>query len=167
MRSSKTVEPRLLLIDRNSLKQQLRATVFRNCEIAVHTTDSLSDALRLCKIQRYDMVLLAADEDSEASLICSELRKAVPRQRIALLIGPPAYLREMRAGEDGSGHRPTRPTPRLKIVELQRTQWSALMDRLLATPSSHSSNRPGHARANTEVGDRDNLKSSNKLVTIA
>jgi hypothetical protein len=124
----------ILLIDRNSLKQQLRATVFRNCEIDVHTTDSVSDALRLCRLQPYDMVLLAADQHSgEASRICGELLKASPRQRIALLVGPPKYLLEIgfRKGQVPSDH--VSSGRRLHLVEPQPqpTQWRVLMDRLL------------------------------------
>jgi hypothetical protein len=75
LRFAKTAEPTVLLIDRNPLKQQLRATVLRNCEIDVRTTDNLAEAQRLCRIQRYDMILLAADGDSDAALISSELWK--------------------------------------------------------------------------------------------
>jgi hypothetical protein len=94
VRFPKTAEPTVLLIDRNPLKQQLRATVLRNCEIDVRTTDNLAEAQRLCRIQRYDMILLAADGDSDAALISSELWKVSPRQRISLFVGPPKYLKE-------------------------------------------------------------------------
>jgi hypothetical protein len=72
MRVSKTPEPTVLLIE-------LRSTVFRNCEIDVHTAASLNDAIRLCRICRYDMVLLAAEHEAqEASLISKELWRVLP-----------------------------------------------------------------------------------------
>jgi len=135
MRVSKTPEPSVLLIDRDPLKQQLRAIVFRKSEIDVQTAGSLTDAVRLCRTYRYDMVLLAGDPDSqEASLICSELWKVAPRQRIAQLVGPPRYLREMGSGQGRPRYRQTPSVPKLRLVEPlpQRTHWSALMDRLLA-----------------------------------
>lgn len=125
-------QPRVLVLDRDSLKQKLRATIFRNCEIDVRTTDSTRDALRRCKIHSYDVVLVAG-ETEETSLFCNELRRAVPRQRIALLVGPLSYLREIAVKQRVSAPRPPKSAPRLTLVQPQRTQWRALIDRLLAT----------------------------------
>lgn len=69
-------EPRVLLIDSDVLKQQLRALAFRNCEIEVHTACSIAEAERLVRVHAYDLVLLAAQEESyEATLLCAELKK--------------------------------------------------------------------------------------------
>jgi hypothetical protein len=135
VRFPKTAEPTVLLIDRDPLKQQLRATVLRNCEIDVHTTDNLTEAQRLCRIRRYDMILLAADGDSDASLISGELWKVSPRQRIALFVGPPKYLQEMGGRQSQqSASQPNRFARRLHLVDPQpqATQWRAFLDRLLA-----------------------------------
>jgi CheY-like chemotaxis protein len=134
VRLPKTAEPSILLIDRNPDKQRLRATVFRNCEIDVHTAGNLSDALRLCRIQRFELILLAPDHDSEeASLVCDELRKLSPKQRVGMFVGPPRYVREMgvRERQPIAGLTSSR---RLHLVEPQpqRTQWSLLMERLLS-----------------------------------
>jgi hypothetical protein len=133
VRFPKTAEPTVLLIDRNPLKQQLRATVLRNCEIDVHTTDNLTEAQRLCRIQRYDMILLAADGDSDAALISGELWKVSPRQRIALFVGPPKYLQEIGARQSQSASQPNRFARRLHLVDAQpqSTQWRAFLDRFL------------------------------------
>jgi hypothetical protein len=118
---------------RDPLKQQLRATVFRNCEIDVRTVEGLEEAQRLCRVQQFDMVLLAGDHHSEeASLICDELRKVAPRQRVAVLVGPPKYLSEIGVQR----RRPTCPRinsqRKLQLVEApQATQWQALFDRLI------------------------------------
>jgi hypothetical protein len=134
VRFPKTAEPTVLLIDRNPLKQQLRATVLRTCEIDVRTTDNLAEAQRLCRIQRYDMILLAADGDSDAALISSELWKVSPRQRISLFVGPPKYLKEIGARQSQSASPPNRFARRLHLVDPQpqATQWRAFLDRLLA-----------------------------------
>jgi hypothetical protein len=81
-RPPETPAPHVLINDSAYLSlPQLRTTVFRNCEIDVHTADSIADAQRLCRLRQFDMVLLAADHHSEeVSLICDELRKVAPRQ---------------------------------------------------------------------------------------
>lgn len=133
MKLPKDPTPVVLLVDRNPLKQNLRATVFRNCEIDVHTTNGVVEAQHLCRVHRYDLVLLGADHDfGEASLFCEELRKLVPRQRVALLVGPPKYLQEMAVQQ--KPRTPLRFNRRLRLVEPQSapTQWNTLVRRLLA-----------------------------------
>ncbi len=89
----------ILLIDRNTTKQNRRATIFRNYEIEVHTAGSVADAASLSRTHAYDLVLLAAQENSEeADELCTRLRAIRPRQRIGLLVGPPAFVLEL-AGE--------------------------------------------------------------------
>jgi CheY-like chemotaxis protein len=86
---------RILLIDENSRKLNLLTTILRNHEVEVHPAACLEDAKSLWKNIPYDLVLLAAPENSEqATLVSLQIRKTKPRQRIALLVGPPAYIRE-------------------------------------------------------------------------
>lgn len=130
MNFSKNDQRRVLLIDRDSLKQKLRAAALRNCEVEVHTASDAADAGRLWKAHAYDLVLLAAQENSEeAAALCSELRKSKPKQRIALLVGAPKYI-----GEIGRKRTETQPSPRLVIGSTQTpaTQWHVMMERLLA-----------------------------------
>jgi CheY-like chemotaxis protein len=87
---------RILLIDQNITKQKLRATALRNCEIEVHTASSILDAAFFWKTHHYDLVLLAAQENSpEALAVTAQIRAIHPRQRIGLLVGPPAFVREL------------------------------------------------------------------------
>jgi CheY-like chemotaxis protein len=87
---------RVLLIDQNPLKQNLRATILRNYEIEVHTAASVRDAEDLWTTYLYDLILLAAQENSlEALTFPEQVRKSKPRQRIALLVGAPTYIREV------------------------------------------------------------------------
>jgi hypothetical protein len=92
------------------------------------------EAQRLCRIQRYDMILLAADGDPDAARISRELWKVSPRQRIALFVGPPKYLQEIGARQSRSASQPNRFARRLHLVDAQpqATQWRAFLDRLLA-----------------------------------
>ena len=86
----------VLLIDQNPLKQKLRATMLRNREIEVHTAESIAHAESLWRTGSYDLVLLAAAEGSEEShLLSAQVRQARPTQRIALLVDPPVYIREV------------------------------------------------------------------------
>ena len=87
---------RVLLIDENPFKQNLRATILRNYEVEVHTATTLTDAQNLWINNLYDLVLLAAAENSpEALALPAQIRKSKPRQRIGLLVGAPAYVREV------------------------------------------------------------------------
>jgi hypothetical protein len=87
---------RILLIDQNSTKQNLRATILRNYEIEVHTASNLTDAAALWTRHFYDLVLLAAPENSEEAVaVSAQIREIKPRQRIGLLVGPPAFVREL------------------------------------------------------------------------
>ena len=87
---------KVLLIDQNPFKQNLRATMLRNREIEVHTAESIAHAESLWRTGSHDLVLLAAGEESEESrLLPAQIRQTSPQQRIALLVGPPVYLREV------------------------------------------------------------------------
>jgi CheY-like chemotaxis protein len=87
---------RILLIDQNTTTQNLRATILRNREIEVHTASSVAEAAALSQKYIYDLVLLAARENSEqAAALCTQLRAIRPRQRIGLLVGPPVFVREL------------------------------------------------------------------------
>ena len=87
---------KILLIDQNPTKQTLRANVLRNYEIEVHTASSVTDAASLWRRHLYDLVLLAAQENSEeAATVSAQIRKINPRQRIGLLVGPPVFVLEL------------------------------------------------------------------------
>jgi CheY-like chemotaxis protein len=97
---------RILLIDQNRAKQNLRATILRNYEIEVHTANSITDAGALWARHFYDLVLLAAEENSEeATAVSARIRQINPRQRIGLLVGPPAFIRELGGTRREAGRR--------------------------------------------------------------
>lgn len=86
----------ILLIDQDPRKQKLRATVLRGLEIEVHTADSTEHAESLWRTGSYDLILVAAEEkEDESYLLSARIRLAKPEQRIALLVGPPTYIREL------------------------------------------------------------------------
>jgi len=86
----------VLLIDQNTRKQKLRATVLRGFEIEVHAAGSMERAESLWKTGSYDLILVAAEQNADESyLLSARIRLARPEQRIALLVGPPVYIREL------------------------------------------------------------------------
>ena len=130
----KNDQRRVLLIDRDSMKRQLRTVALRNCEIEVHTASNITDAGRLWAAHSYDLVLLSAQENSdEAAVLCSELNKSKPRQRIALLVGAPQYVREVgrKRREAPPADAPLAPRLVIGTIHTQPTQWHAMMERLL------------------------------------
>jgi hypothetical protein len=86
---------KVLLVDENSRTQNLRATMLRGREIEVHTAESIARAESLWRTQSYDLVLLAGGNSSPSYLVSAQIRQAKPQQRIALLVGPPLYIREV------------------------------------------------------------------------
>jgi DNA-binding NtrC family response regulator len=136
MTFSKNEQRRVLLIDHDSRRQQLRAAALRNCEVAVHPASNVDDALRLCARLSYDLVLLAAEENSqEATALSNELKKRKPRQRVALLVGAPEYIREMGRGSAMREATDKHLAPPVAIDSLRspRNQWDVMLERLLAT----------------------------------
>jgi response regulator RpfG family c-di-GMP phosphodiesterase len=135
MSFSKNDQRKVLLIDRDFMKQQLRAIALRNCEIEVHTASNIEDAGRLWTVHSYDLILLAAQENSEeAAALCSELKKSKTKQRIALLVGAPQYVREVGRKRRDAQPADTSLAPRLVIghPHTQPTHWHVMMERLFA-----------------------------------
>jgi response regulator RpfG family c-di-GMP phosphodiesterase len=134
MNSPKSDQRKVLLIDHNSQRQQLRAVALRNCEVEVHTAFNIDDAARLARAHVFDLVLLAAEEDSlETHLLCAELKKGKSR-RIALLVGAPHYVQELgRRRKDAASPEKHLPlTVTIGTTASQPTQWHVMMERLLA-----------------------------------
>ena len=87
---------RILLIDGNRTKQELRATILRNYEIEVHTATTIREAATRWTTWSYDLVLVAAQEESEEALaVSAQIRGIKPGQRIGLLVGPPRFVQEL------------------------------------------------------------------------
>lgn len=134
MKLSSNDRRRVLLIDNDSQKQRMRAAALRNFEIEVLAASDLDEARKLWMEAAYDLILLAAEEDSEiATIVREELRVRRPRQRIALLVGAPLYIREI-----GRKRIALREAPRpvfdgaYDAMAAQPNQWQVMMNRLLA-----------------------------------
>ena len=141
---------RILLIDENATKQNLRATVLRNYEVEVHTASSITDAAKFWSTQSYDLVLLAAPENSEDAIaLCAQLGANKHCPRIGLLVGPPAYVRELGGKrkkaeiirETFPGRADVSPSPSQQWQEMIRKlvcDWCVDQSGLLGLPKSTS-----------------------------
>ncbi|MGA8150858.1 MAG: hypothetical protein WB952_07905 [Terriglobales bacterium] len=86
---------RILLIDADLRKRNLRTAVFRGHEFEVHTAASLTEAVPLWKTILYDLILMADPEHTGCAAWIKEIRDDRPSQRIGLLVGPPSYIQEV------------------------------------------------------------------------
>ncbi len=123
---------RVLLVDPNQFKQHMRSAALRNCEIKVDAVGSLNEAEDYLTKYEYDLVLLSAEGDAAAGMtLGSEIAARYPRQRVAVLVGAPHYVREV-----GNKRRPSEvtviPSPMAEPVS-QPTQWHVMMEQLLST----------------------------------
>ena len=130
----------ILLIDPDTRKQKLRATVLRGFEIEVHAAGSMERAESLWKSGAYDLILVAAEKNTDESyLLSARIRLAKPEQRIALLVGPPAYIREL-PGAAKPARRPRQarndkgiplPSPAPGVTPEMPAQWQQTIQKVV------------------------------------
>ena len=117
--------------------------MLRNREVEVHTAESIAHAESLWRTGSYDLVLLAAGEGSEESrLLPAQIRRTSPQQRIALLVGPPIYLREvarqtkkkMTAAADPAVSQIGAFAPAISLLDqgTPSPQWQRMMQKVVA-----------------------------------
>jgi CheY-like chemotaxis protein len=136
---------RVLLVDENARKLNLRAAILRNHEVEVHTASGLAEAASLWKVIPYDLVLLAVAENSgEAVEVTAQIWKTKPRQRVGLLVGPPAYIREVgRTPEKcATTVSPTLPAPVI-TENPSAPQWREMIQRVVGDWYTRGSALPG------------------------
>lgn len=157
MRHLYTDHRKVLLIDSNVAKQTLRTNVLRNHEVEVDTASSMDDAERFWTAHAYDLVLLAAQESSdEAATLTRKVREVRPRQRLALLVGPPLYIREI--GGFARTRRSLDLRPQLKPADSLTAhgfspQWQAIVQRLMRgwpVGENPAVDRPGNSAISHE-----------------
>jgi CheY-like chemotaxis protein len=131
----------VLLIDQDSRKQKLRATMLRGMEIEVHAADTIDRAESLWRSGTYDLILVAAEQKADDSyLLSARIRLARPDQRIALLVGPPNYIREL-PGAARSIRKPNPPAVKQTVVTMPKpagddpevpAQWQQTIQKVVA-----------------------------------
>lgn len=88
-------ERRILLIDADVRRRNLRTAVLRNHEFEVHAAAGLMEATPLWKTIPYDLVLVADPQHADSAALITQIRDDKPNQRIALLVGPPSFIQEV------------------------------------------------------------------------
>jgi hypothetical protein len=84
---------RVLLLDTSSHKRDLRAEVMRKLGIDVDCAADIGEARSWWRADLYDLVLINMEkEPGHRDQFCEEIRGATPPQRLAFLVGEPAYL---------------------------------------------------------------------------
>jgi hypothetical protein len=84
---------RVLLLDTSQTKRDLRADVMRKLGIEVDCAADVIEARCWWRADLYNLVLInVAGETDSRDKFCTDLRGAIPPQRIAFFVGGPEYL---------------------------------------------------------------------------
>lgn len=92
---------RVLLVDTSQAKRELRAEVMRKFGMDVDCAADIAEARSCWKAALYDLVLIDMEKgQGYRDKFCDDIRNAVPRQRLAFLVGQPKYLADSPNGDD-------------------------------------------------------------------
>jgi hypothetical protein len=87
---------RVLLVDASAHKRDLRAEVMRKLGIDVDCAADIGEARSWWKADLYDLVLINVEKGfGHRDQFCDDVRGATPPQRLAFLVGEPAYLSDL------------------------------------------------------------------------
>jgi CheY-like chemotaxis protein len=100
---------KVLLADSFAKARNLRAALMRKRLVDVDVASNMPEALELWRTNAYHLVLVAPRENPAAALeLWQEIKRDKPRQRVAFLVGSPAYVSLTWAAESRV---PALPTP--------------------------------------------------------
>jgi CheY-like chemotaxis protein len=84
---------RVLLVDTSRAKRELRAEVMRKFGMDVDCAADVDEARSWWRADLYDLVLINMENaKGYRDRFCDDIRSAIPRQRLAFLVGQPEYL---------------------------------------------------------------------------
>lgn len=84
---------RVLLVDSSNARRDLRAEALRQHGIYVDIAADIPEARSWWRPALYDLVLINMERGrGQRDKFCDDIRKATPTQRLAFLVGQPAYL---------------------------------------------------------------------------
>src|SRR5579862_5832135 len=87
---------RVLLVDTSQPKRELRAEVMRKFGIDVDCAADIGEARSWWRAALYDLVLIDMEKGpGYRDQFCDDVRGATPPQRLAFLVGEPAYLSDL------------------------------------------------------------------------
>ena len=94
---------KVLLADSFAKARNVRATLMRSRLVDVDVASNMFEALELWRTNIYHLVLVAPRENPGAALqFWQEIKRDKPRQRVAFLVGSPAYVSLTWAAESGT-----------------------------------------------------------------
>ena len=94
---------RVLLVDTSQAKRELRAEVMRKFGMDVDCAANADEARSWWRADFYDLVLINMENaQGYRDRFCDDIRSAIPQQRLAFLVGQPAYLADSPNGEGES-----------------------------------------------------------------
>ncbi len=84
---------KVLLADSLAKARNVRATLMRSRLVDVDVASNIPEARELWRTNAYHLVLVAPRENPGAALeFWHEIKRDKPRQRVAFLVGSPAYI---------------------------------------------------------------------------
>jgi CheY-like chemotaxis protein len=93
---------RVLLLDTSQTKRDLRADVMRKLGIDVDCAADVLEARCWWRADLYNLVLINVSGGADGrDEFCTDLRRAIPPQRIAFLVGGPEYLAAAPHSDEG------------------------------------------------------------------
>ncbi|HVP53217.1 MAG TPA: hypothetical protein VMT05_13955 [Terriglobales bacterium] len=102
---------KVLLADSLAKARNLRATLMRSRLVDVDVASNMPEALELWRTNFYHLVLVAPRENPGAALeFWQEIKRDKPRQRVAFLVGSPAYVSLTWAAESRAASLPMADT---------------------------------------------------------
>jgi CheY-like chemotaxis protein len=91
---------RVLLVDTCQAKRELRAEVMRKFGMDVDCAADVDEARSWWRADFYDLVLINIENSKVyRDRFCDDIRSAIPQQRLAFLVGQPAYLADAPNGD--------------------------------------------------------------------
>jgi len=91
---------RVLLLDTSQAKRELRAEVMRKFGMDVDCAADVAEARSWWRADFYDLVLINMEKSGPyRDKFCDDIRSASPPQRLAFLVGQPAYLADAPNGD--------------------------------------------------------------------
>lgn len=93
---------RVLLIDTSHAKRDLRAEALRKRGMYVDIAADIAEARSWWRPALYDLVLINMEKGrGQRDKLCDDMRGAKPPQRLAFLVGQPAYLSDLPGPDQG------------------------------------------------------------------
>lgn len=87
---------RVLLVDTSTHQRDLRSEAMRKLGIDVDCAADLGEARSWWRADLYDLVLVSMEKGpGHRDRFCEEVRGATPPQKLAFLVGEPAYLADL------------------------------------------------------------------------